>query len=104
MRTFAKLEREEPLPKAEVTALEKRAERWNPMASYVLGLLAMRDKSYKLAARRLEKALAWHGDTCQAAVVYLEAVKRAGRSVQLNKALLRALHARNGKCPVPDLP
>jgi hypothetical protein len=103
VRTFAKLEREEPLPKAEVTALEKRAERWNPMASYVLGLLAMRDKSYKLAARRLEKALAWHGDTCQAAIVYLEAVKRAGRSVQPNKALLRALHARNGKCPVPDL-
>jgi uncharacterized protein HemY len=104
VRTFAKLEREGAMPKTEIAVLEKRAERWNPVASYVLGLFAMHDKSYKLAARRLETALAWHGDACQAALVYLEAVKRAGRPVQANKAALRALHARNAKCPLPDLP
>ena len=92
------------MPKGDLAVLVRRAERWNPMASYVLGLYAMREKNYKLAARRLERALAWHGDTCQAALVYLEAVKRAGRPVQVNKAGLRALHARNAKCPLPDLP
>jgi uncharacterized protein HemY len=103
VRTFAKLEREGPMPKAEAAALEKRAERWNPVASYVLGLFAARDKDWKLAARRLEKALAWHGDTCQAAALYVDAVGRAGKLVQLNKPALRALHARNAKCPLPDI-
>ncbi len=102
LRTFAKLASEDPLPKAELAALERRAERWNPMASYVLGLIAMREKNHKLAARRLEKALSWHGDTCRAATVYLEAIKRAGRPLQPSKAGLRALHARNAKCPVEE--
>jgi tetratricopeptide (TPR) repeat protein len=103
LRTFMKLEREDAMPKAEAAALEKRAERWNPVASYVLGVFATREKDYKLAARRLEKALAWHGDTCAAAQLYIDAVDRAGKPVQLNKAALKALHARNAKCPVPEL-
>jgi tetratricopeptide (TPR) repeat protein len=103
VRTFAKLEREASLTKADATALEKRAERWNPMASYVLGVFALREKDPKLAARRLEKALAWHGDACAAAALYVDAVGRAGKPAQLNKAQLRALHARNAKCPLPDI-
>jgi tetratricopeptide (TPR) repeat protein len=103
VRTFMKLEREDALPKAEAAALEKRAERWNPVASYVLGVFAMRDKDYKLAARRLEKALAWHGDACAAALLYVDAVDRAGKKMQVNKAALRALHARNAKCPLPEI-
>jgi len=101
VRTFAKLGKEGPMPKAEALSLEKRAERWNPVASYVLAVFAMRDKDYKLAARRLEKALAWHGDTCEAAALYADAIKRAGKPFQLNKLLLKALHARNAKCPIP---
>jgi tetratricopeptide (TPR) repeat protein len=101
VRTLAKLGRDGPMPKGEALALEKRAERWNPVASYVLGIFATRDKDFKLAARRLEKALAWHGDTCLAASLYLDAVKRAGRALQPNKNALKALHARNGKCPLP---
>ena len=73
------------------------------MASYVLGILAIRDKDYKLAARRLEKAMAWHGDTCAAALLYVDAVERAGKTPQLNTAPLRALHARNAKCPLPGM-
>jgi len=103
VRTFAVLAKEGSLPKPEALVLEKRAERWNPIASYVLGLFAMRSKDFKVAARRLEKALAWQGDTCLAAGSYVEAVKRAGRPIQLNKAALHALHARNAKCPLPDL-
>jgi len=102
IRTFAKLEREGALVKNDAAALEKRADRWNPVASYVLGVFAARDKDFKQAARRLEKALAWHGDTCQAAALYLEVVGRAGKPFSPNKAALRALHARNSKCPLPD--
>jgi len=102
VRTFAKLENEGPLPKADSAMLERRAERWNPIASYVLGIFAVREKDYKLAARRLEKAMAWHGDTCAAALLYVDAVGRVDKPLQLNKAALRALHARNAKCPVPE--
>jgi tetratricopeptide (TPR) repeat protein len=103
VRTFAKLGQDGPMSKAEAQTLEKRAERWNPVASYVLGVFATRDRDFKLATRRLEKALAWHGDTCLAAALYVDAVKRAGRPFQLNKAALRALHGRNAKCPLPDM-
>ena len=103
VRTFAKLARDGAMPKAEALALEKRAERWNPVASYVLGVFAARDRDFKLAARRLEKALAWHGDACVSAALYADAVKRAGRPFQLNKVALRALHARNAKCPLPAM-
>ena len=103
VRTLAVLGKAGPLSKPETLALEKRAERWNPVASYVLGLYAAHNKDFKLAARRLEKALSWHGDACPAASVYADAVKRAGRPFQLNKAALRALHARNARCPLPAI-
>ena len=91
------------LSKPELAALEKRADKGSPIASYVLGVLAIRDKDYKLAARRLDKALAGHGDTCQAASLYLDAVKRAGRGVQVNKAGLRNVRAHNAKCTLPEM-
>jgi Flp pilus assembly protein TadD len=103
VRAFAALARDGMPPKAEVTALERRADRGAPAVSYVLGLLAIRDKDFRTAARRLEKSLSWHGDACQAAGLYLDAVNNVGRSVTLNKAALRNLHARNAKCPVPEM-
>jgi hypothetical protein len=103
VRMFAKLEYETAMPKADAAMLERRAERWNPIASYVLGIFAVREKDYKLAARRLEKAMAWHGDTCAAALLYVDAVGRTDKPTQLNKTALRALHARNSKCPVPEI-
>jgi Tfp pilus assembly protein PilF len=103
IRTFAKLAHDGAMPKADALVIEKRAERWNPVASYVLGVFAVRDKDFKLAARRLEKALSWHGDSCAAAAIYADAVKRAGRPFQLNKVALKSLHARNAKCPLPAM-
>jgi tetratricopeptide (TPR) repeat protein len=103
IRAFAALARDDMPPKAEVVALERRADRGAPAVSYVLGLLAMRDKDFKTAARRLEKALSLQGDACQAAGLYLDAVNNAGRGVTLNKAALRNLHARNAKCPLPEM-
>jgi uncharacterized protein HemY len=46
------------LPNPNLLTLEKRIEKGSPVISYVLGVLAARDKDYKLAMRRLEKALA----------------------------------------------
>ncbi len=103
VRAYTALGQEGGPPKPELMALQKRADKGNPVASYVLGVLAMRDKDFKLAMRRLEKALAGHGDACQAAALYLDAVKRAPRGTQPNKAGLRGIHARNAKCPVPDM-
>jgi tetratricopeptide (TPR) repeat protein len=103
VRAFAALARDGMPPKAEMAALERRADRSAPAISYVLGLLAIRDKDFKTAARRLEKGLAWHGDACRAAGLYLDAVNNVGRGVTLNKAALRNLHARNAKCPVPEM-
>ena len=103
VRAFATLARDGMPPKADVAALERRADKGAPGVSYVLGLLAMRDKDFKTAARRLEKALSWHGDACQAAGLYLDAVNSVGRGVTVNKAALRAVHVRNAKCPVPEM-
>jgi tetratricopeptide (TPR) repeat protein len=103
VRAFAKLAQEGGLPKPEILALEKRGEKGGPVVSYVLGLFATRDKDFKLAARRLEKALSLHGDACPAAALYLDAVKHVGRGAQLNKTALRGLHARNAKCPLRDM-
>jgi hypothetical protein len=63
----------------------------------------MRDNDFKTAARRFEKGLAWHGDVCQAAGLYLDAASKLGRGVALNRAALRNVHARNAKCPVPEM-
>lgn len=103
LRAFAALAREGALTKTEVPTLEKRGEKGNPIASYVLGVWAARDKDYKLAARRLEKALSLHGDACQAATLYLDVVGHTGRGMQPNKPALRALRGRNAKCPLPEL-
>jgi tetratricopeptide (TPR) repeat protein len=103
VRAYAALGREGGPPKPEVAALEKRGEKGSPVASYVLGVLATQDKDYKLAMRRLDKALAWHGDACQAAVLYLDAVKRSGRGAQPNKTGLRNVRAHNAKCPLPEM-
>jgi len=104
VRAYAALGREGGPPKPELVTLEKRVEeKGSPVVSYVLGALAMRDKDYKLAMHRLEKALAWHGDACQAASLYLDAIKRAGRGAQPNKTGLRNLRAHNAKCPLPEM-
>ena len=103
VRAYAALGREGGPPKPELLTLEKRVEKGSPVVSYVLGVLAMRDKDYKLAMRRLEKALAWHGDACQAASLYLDAVKRVGHGAQPNKTGLRNVRAHNAKCPLPEM-
>jgi tetratricopeptide (TPR) repeat protein len=103
VRAYAALGRDGGPPKPELAALEKRGEKGSPVASYVLGLLAVRDKDFKLAMRRLDKALALHGDACQAAILYLDAVKRVGRGAQPNKAGLRNVRSHNAKCPLPEM-
>jgi tetratricopeptide (TPR) repeat protein len=103
VRAYAALGREGGPPKPELLTLEKRSEKGSPVISYVLGALAARDKDYKLAMRRLEKALAGHGDACQAAALYLYAVKGVGHGAQPNKPGLRNVRAHNAKCPLPEL-
>ncbi len=103
VRAYAVLSREGEPSKPELTAMEKRVEKGSPVFSYVLGLLAARDKDFKLATRRLDKALSWHGAACQAAVAYLDAFKHAGRGLQLDKAGLRNVRAHNAKCPLPEM-
>jgi tetratricopeptide (TPR) repeat protein len=103
VRAYAALGREGGPAKPELATLEKRIEKGSPVISYVLGVLAERDKDYKLAVRRLEKALAWHGDACQAASLYLDAIKRVGHGAQPNKPGLRNVRAHNAKCPLPEI-
>jgi len=103
VRAFAVLGGEGGPSKPDLAALERRADKGSPTGSYVLGVLAIRDKDYKLAARRLDKALAGHGDTCQAALLYLDAVKRAGHGAQVNKTGLRNVRAHNAKCLLPEM-
>jgi tetratricopeptide (TPR) repeat protein len=103
VRAYAALGREGGPPKPELATLEKRLEKGSPVVSYVLGLLAVRDKDFKLAMRRLDKALAWHGDACQAAEQYLDAAKHLGRGAQPNKTGVRNVHAHNAKCPLPEM-
>jgi tetratricopeptide (TPR) repeat protein len=103
VRAYAALGHEGGSPKPELAALEKRGEKGGPAASYVLGVLAAQDKDYKLAMRRLDKALALHGDACRAAILYLDAVKRVGRGAQPNKPSLRNVRSHNAKCPLPEI-
>jgi Tfp pilus assembly protein PilF len=102
VRALALLANPNGPPKQDLAALEKRGDKGNPAASYVLGLLAMRDKDYKLAARRLEKSLSLQADTCQAAILYWGLAEHLGRGAQPNKAYLRGIRARNAKCPIPE--
>jgi tetratricopeptide (TPR) repeat protein len=103
VRAFSALAREGGPAKPELLTLEKRGEKGSPAISYVLGVLATRGKDFKLAMRRLEKALALHGDTCRAGMLYLDAAKHVGKRAQPNKAALRSIRAHNAKCPLPEL-
>jgi tetratricopeptide (TPR) repeat protein len=102
VQALALLAHEGPPPRAEQLAIEKRGDRSNPVAAYVLGLLAAKSKDFKLAARRLERGLSLHGDACRAATLYLEAFQHLRRGASPNKASLRALRARNARCPIPE--
>jgi len=103
VRAYAALGREGGPPKPELAALEKRGEKGSPVVSYVLGVLAAQDKDFKLAMRRLDKALALHGDACRAAALYLDAVKHVGRGTQPDKPSLRNVRSHNAKCPLPEM-
>ena len=103
VRALSALAQEAGPPKQELALLEKRSDKGNAVASYVLGVLATRDKDYKLAARRLDKALVGHGDACQAASLYLEALEHLGRQAQTNKTGLRNVRIHNSMCPLPEL-
>ena len=103
LRTYMDLGREGSLSPSDRVALERRAERGGPVAAFVLGVLAAREDDHKQAARRLEKALAGHGDACRAALLYLSALQAQDRPGQPNRAALLALHARNAQCPVPEM-
>lgn len=103
VRAFAVLSRDAGPSKAELLALEKKGEKGNPVATYVLGLVASQEGDYKAAARRFERSLAWHGDGCRAATQYLEAFSHLGRGAILNRPALRAVRARNANCPLPEM-
>ncbi len=103
IRAFAALARADGPPKPDLLTLEQRGEKGGPVESYVLGVLATRDRDFKLAAHRLEKAFSLHGDTCLTAALYLEAVRRVGRGAQPNKSGLRGIRAHNAKCALPEM-
>jgi hypothetical protein len=99
--TFMELGREDgPSRRA---ALERQADRGNPIAAFVVGVLAAREDDHKQAARRLEKALAGHGDSCRAALLYLSALQAESPPGQPNRAALRTLHSRSAACPIPEM-
>ena len=98
LAAMAVLGRPSPGPSAsERAALERRAERGDPVAAYVLGRLAERAGEARLAVRRLEKALVGHGDACEAAAV-LHTVAQVAERPSAGAAGLRALRARNSQC------
>jgi tetratricopeptide (TPR) repeat protein len=102
IRAMAFLAQRGPPPRPERLVLERRADRGNPVAAYVLGSLALQSKDFKLAARRLERGLFLHGDACRAATLYLEAFQHLRRGASLNKAGLRTVRAHNARCPLPE--
>jgi hypothetical protein len=102
IRAFAALASAGGPTKSELTLLEKRGEKGDPIVSYVLGILALEGKDFKLAVHRLEKAIGMQGDACQAAMLYQMASKHVRRGAQINKAALRAMRARNVKCGLPE--
>jgi tetratricopeptide (TPR) repeat protein len=103
LRTFAELGRERGASRSDRAMLERRAERGSPVAAFVLGILAAREDDHKQAARWLDKALAGHGDACRAALLYLSALQAQERPSQPDRVALRALHARNAQCPIPEM-
>jgi hypothetical protein len=103
LRTFMELGHESGVSSGDRAALERRAEHGNPVAAFVLGILAARENDHKQAAKWLEKALVGHGDACRAALLYLSALQAQDRPAPPNRASLRALHARNAQCPIPEM-
>ena len=103
LRLYLELGREGGASPGSRATLERRAERGNPVAAFVLGVLAAREDDHKQAAKWLEKALAGHGDTCRAALLYLSALQAQEQPAQPNRVALRALHARNAQCPIPEM-
>ena len=103
LRTFVELGREGGPSPSDRTALERRADRGSPVAAFVLGVLAAREGDHRQAAKRLEKALAGHGDACRAALLYLSALQAQDRPPLPNRSALLALHARNAQCPIPEM-
>jgi hypothetical protein len=103
LRTFMELGHESGVSSGDRVTLERRAEHGSPVAAFVLGILAAREDNHKPAAKWLEKALAGHGDACRAAFLYLSALKAQEPHAAPNRASLRALHARNAQCPIPEL-
>jgi hypothetical protein len=79
------------------TDLEKRADRGDPVAGYVLGRL-LEHRSPNTAAKRLEKALWGHGDACDAGVLYRSLLKQLGYDTPPQR-LIRELRSRNAQCP-----
>jgi tetratricopeptide (TPR) repeat protein len=92
---------EEPGQKAaDHTELEKRAERGDPVAAYVMGRLLERSDPGR-AARRLEKALWGHGDACEAAAIYRNVTRQLDAPPSVR--LVRELRLHNGQCPATQL-
>jgi tetratricopeptide (TPR) repeat protein len=91
------------VPRIDRGTLEKRADHGNPVAAFVLGILAAREDDHKRAAKRLEKALAGHGDACRAALLYLSALQAQEPPGEPSRAPLQALRARNAACPIPEM-
>lgn len=103
LRTYMDLASEGGPSKADRTSLERRADRGNPLASFVLGILAARENDHKQAAKRLEKALSGHGDACRAALLYLQALQAQDKPPQPSRNALRALRERCAACPLPEI-
>ena len=103
LRTYMELGRDAGLSPGNRATLERRAERGSPVAAFVLGVLAAREDDHKQAAKWLEKALSGHGDACRAALLYLSALQAQERPAPPNRVALRALHARNAQCPIPEM-
>lgn len=103
LHTYADLGREGDLSRGDRATLDRRGERGNPVAAFVAGVLSAREGDHKQAAKRLEKALAGHGDACRAALLYLSALQAQDANSPINRAALHALHARNAQCPIPEM-
>jgi tetratricopeptide (TPR) repeat protein len=95
LRALAFLGRNGAGPRAERAEIERRADHGDPMAAYVLGRLAERTLDSRQAVRRLERALAFHGDACDAAA-RLRGL-RPSDSSSWSRAM-RELRARNSQC------
>ncbi len=103
LRTYMHLANMEGLSKSDRPPLERRADRGNPVAAFVLGVMAARENDHKAAAKRLEKAMSGHGDACRAALLYLQALQAQDKPGQPNRNALRSLRDRCTACPLPEI-